>query len=99
VFEVFTLRALVAMIGFVAAGLAVGHVMGGPDPDRSIVLAIACAKRNPGIAIAIATELFPKEAFAPTIIMYALVVGALTTPYVRWMRRRIDTAPPPVATS
>jgi len=87
-FEVFTLRALLAMVVFVGAGLGVGHVMAGPEPDRSIVLAIACANRNPGIAIAIASANFPEESFAPTVIMYAIVVGVVTTPYVRWMKRR-----------
>jgi BASS family bile acid:Na+ symporter len=94
VFEVFTLRALLAMVVFVVAGLAVGQVMAGPDPADEVVLAIACAKRNPGIAIAVATQLFPEEVFAPTIIMYALVVGVVTTPYVNWMRRRAPTPLP-----
>jgi BASS family bile acid:Na+ symporter len=95
VFEVFTLRALLAMVAFVAAGLAIGHVMGGPEPDNSVVLAIACVKRNPGIAIAIATQNFPEESFAPTVIMYALVAGLLTTPYVRWIGRRVAAPPSP----
>jgi BASS family bile acid:Na+ symporter len=87
-FEAFTLRALLAMVVFVVAGLGVGHVMAGPEPDHSIVLAIASANRNPGIAIAIASANFPEESFAPTVIMYAVVVGVVTTPYVRWMKRR-----------
>lgn len=88
VFAVFTLRALLAMTVFVVAGLGVGHVMAGPEADQSIVLALACANRNPGIAIAIASANFPEESFAPTVIMYAIVVGVVTTPYVRWMKRR-----------
>jgi BASS family bile acid:Na+ symporter len=91
-FETFTLRALFAMVVFVAAGLGVGHLMAGPEPDHSIVLAIACANRNPGIAIAIASANFPEESFAPTVIMYAIVVGVVTTPYVRWMKRRSTAA-------
>jgi BASS family bile acid:Na+ symporter len=94
VFEVFTLRALLAMIVFVAAGLAIGHVMAGPEPDDSMVLAIACSKRNPGIAIAIATQNFPEESFAPTVIMYALVAGVLSTQYVNWVKRRMPAAAP-----
>jgi BASS family bile acid:Na+ symporter len=97
VFEAFTLRALLAMVVFVVAGLGVGHVMAGPEADRSIVLAIACANRNPGIAIAIASANFPEESFAPTVIMYAIVVGVVTTPYVRWMKRRsVPDTPVPV---
>jgi BASS family bile acid:Na+ symporter len=97
VIDVFTLRAFLAMVVFVGVGLAVGHLLGGPDPDDSVVLAIACAKRNPGIAIAIASQVFPEEAFAPTVIMYALVVGVVVTPYVNWVKRRATTLEPAIA--
>lgn len=93
VFEAFTLRSLLAMVVFVLAGLAVGHLVAGPEPDHSVVLAIACANRNPGIAIAIASANFPEESFAPTVIMYALVVGVVTTPYVNWVKRRAAASP------
>lgn len=91
VFEAFNLRALLAMTIFVVTGLAVGHVMAGPERDRSVVLAIACANRNPGIAIAIASQNFPTESFGPTVILYALVVGVVSIPYVNWQKRRLVT--------
>ena len=47
--------------------------MAGPEPDNSIVLAIACATRNPGIAIGLAAANFPAEQFGATIILYAFI--------------------------
>jgi bile acid:Na+ symporter, BASS family len=78
---------VVAMVVFVAASLAVGHLMGGPDRDHAVVLAIACATRNPGIAIAIATAILPAQNFAGMIILYALLAGIASKPYVAWQKR------------
>ena len=41
----------------VAAGLAAGHWLGGPDPDDRTALAIASSMRHPGVAMAIAERL------------------------------------------
>ncbi len=89
VWGVISARTLAAMTVFVVAGLAVGHIMGGPDPDQSAVLAVACANRNPGIAIAIATENFRTERFGAVVILYALVVGVVSIPYTKWLKRRL----------
>lgn len=89
VFLGFSVATLVAVVLFVAAGLAVGHFMGGPEPDGSIVLALACASRNPGIAIAIAAANYPNENFAAVVILYAIVGGIVQKPYVNWQRRRM----------
>ena len=39
--------ALIAMLIFVVAGLAIGHLLGGPDPDHSVVVALSTACRHP----------------------------------------------------
>jgi bile acid:Na+ symporter, BASS family len=87
-------RSLLAMTAFVAAGLGIGHVMGGPDPGDAVVLAIACSNRNPAIAISVAAANFPSESFAPTVLVYALLVGVVTKPYITWQRRRLAVARP-----
>ncbi|EWT02111.1 hypothetical protein N865_07335 [Intrasporangium oryzae NRRL B-24470] len=94
VLKVATLGTLLAMSLFIAAGLLIGHVLGGPDRDHSIVLAIACANRNPGIAIGIAAANFPKESFAATVILYAVLIGIVTKPYVNWQKRRLVASEP-----
>lgn len=102
-FQVATLATLGAMAVFIAVGLAVGHLMAGPDPNDSVVLAIACANRNPGIAIAVATANFPTENFGGTVVLYAVLVSIVTKPYIRWQQRRLAAAavaaptPPPPA--
>ena len=88
-----SLSTVVALVAFVAAGLAVGDLMAGPDPDQAIVLAIACATRNPGIAIAIATAVYPAQEFAALIILYAVLGGIASKPYLAWRRRKLALTP------
>jgi len=78
---------LLAMITFVAIGLAVGHVMGGPDPDHSVVLALSTACRHPGIGLSIAAANFPDEHFAGAILLYVIVGTIVTVPYLSLLRR------------
>ena len=54
---------LVALVVFVIVGLVVGHLLGGPDPDQSVVLALSTATRHPAIALSIASANFPDERF------------------------------------
>jgi BASS family bile acid:Na+ symporter len=86
---------LLAMVAFVAAGLLVGHLLGGPDPQHAVVLALTSACRHPAIAFAIAAANFPGEHFAGTIILYLLVNLVAGAPYLAWLRRRAaDTLSP-----
>ena len=78
---------LLAMITFVAIGLAVGHVLGGPDPDHSVVLALSTACRHPGIGLSIAASNFPDEHFAGAILLYVIVGTIVTVPYLSLLRR------------
>ena len=55
----------------VARALAVGHVMGGPDPHQSAVLALSNAYRHTAIAISIASTNFRDEQFGATVLLYA----------------------------
>lgn len=98
ILRVSTIPTLAAMAIFIAAGLAIGHVMGGPDREHAIVLAIATASRNPGIAIGIAAANFPAEDFVATMVLYGILVGLVTKPYVRWQARRAPEAGAPATT-
>jgi bile acid:Na+ symporter, BASS family len=78
---------ILAMLAFVVAGLLVGHLLGGPEREHSVVLAMATACRHPAIALAIASSNFPDERFGGTIILYLLVSIVLCIPYIVWQRR------------
>jgi bile acid:Na+ symporter, BASS family len=86
---------LLAVVAFIAVGLAVGHLIGGPDSDNRTVLALATATRHPGVALAIAAGTFPGEKLVGPALMLYLIVGAIATaPYVMWrkrQRKRTDT--------
>jgi bile acid:Na+ symporter, BASS family len=80
--------ALLACVAFAVIGLAVGHVLGGPDADDRTVLALATATRHPGVAIAIGAAVFPDEKAVPAaVVLYLLVSAVVSAPYVVWRKR------------
>ncbi|MGW4929867.1 bile acid:sodium symporter family protein [Agromyces sp. NPDC004153] len=95
VISVVTLRTVAAMALFVIAALAIGHAMGGPGKNHAVVLAIACASRNPGLAIGIAAANFPAENFVATMVLYGILSGLVMQPYLRWQTKRLLHAEAP----
>ncbi|CAG9274381.1 conserved membrane hypothetical protein [Paraburkholderia unamae] len=79
---------VVAIVAFILAGLAVGHLLGGPEPERASVLALSTASRHPAIALAISAANYPGEQFAPTLVLYLVLCTLLAIPYVKWQRSR-----------
>jgi BASS family bile acid:Na+ symporter len=74
--------AVLAIAAVVAAGLAAGHWLGGPEPGDRTALAIAASMRHPGVALAIAGINFPAERLVPaTVLLFLLVNLVLTVPY------------------
>lgn len=88
--------AVVAMTAFVAVGLIVGHVMGGPEPENSLVLALSTACRHPMIALSIASANFPDQRFGSSILLYILVNALVGAVYVALQRRQSAAAVPAV---
>jgi BASS family bile acid:Na+ symporter len=82
--------AVVAITVFIVASLAVGHLLGGPERETSVVLGMSCACRHPAIAFAIASANFPNQRFGGAIILYLLLSLLIGVPYVRWNRSRIE---------
>ena len=80
---------LVMVVAFVAIGLVVGRLLGGPDPRQATVLGLSTACRHPAITLSIASANFPDERFGATVMLYLLVGLVLVTPYVMWSRARI----------
>jgi bile acid:Na+ symporter, BASS family len=88
---------LVAMTAFISIALAVGHVVGGPDPEHSAVLALSNACRHPAIAVSIASRNYPDEQFGATVLLYVVMNLTLCIPYVMWQRRRTRARPDDVS--
>ena len=89
-----TMRALIgngtlaAIVGMTLAGLLVGHLLGGPDPDDRTVLALATAARHPAVALAILSAVAPSGNYVGVVVL-ALLVGAVAAmPYALWSGRR-----------
>jgi len=82
---------ILAFVAFIIAGLAVGHLLGGRDPDERVTLALCTACRHPALAIAIAGANIPEEhrVFA-AVLLYVLLNALLTIPYVAWQRKKIQ---------
>ena len=80
---------LLAIVVFVAIGLIVGHLLGGPDPENRAVLALATSARHPAVAIAIAHFGFPGlKLTGAAVLLYLLVSIIATIPYMTWVKRR-----------
>lgn len=77
---------LTAIALIALAGLAAGHLLGGPDEDHRTVLAFASVSRHPGVAMAIAG--MTGEPLAPAGVLLALLVSEIAvTPYKLWRKR------------
>jgi BASS family bile acid:Na+ symporter len=86
---------VVAILVFVTAGVVVGHLLGGPEPEHSRVLALSSACRHPAIALSMAAANYPDLRFGGTILLYLVVSLAVTMVYVAWQRRRVTRAARP----
>ena len=85
---------LVGVEGYVAVGAAaatsllIGHLLGGPDLATRKALAVACALRNPGLALLVIQLNFPGRGAGALVLTYILVSGTLIAAYGAWRRRR-----------
>lgn len=81
------LRGAAAVVLTTAGALAVGHLLGGPEPATRTAVAIISAARNPGLALLVATlNRAPPEVQA-TVLAYLIISVFSIVPYVAWRRR------------
>lgn len=86
---------VIAFALFALAGLAIGHLLGGPTPENRVALAISTASRHPGIAIAIASVNFPDEKLVlASVLLYLLVNAVVSIPYLSWIKRQAPAPEP-----
>lgn len=86
------LLSILAMAIMIVFSLAVGHVLGGPEPGTRTSLALASATRNFGLAVMIATLNFPGQGVLPGIVAYLIVGAVLGMPYMIWRKRSAKEA-------
>jgi BASS family bile acid:Na+ symporter len=76
---------LTAIVIITLLGLAIGHLLGGPDEDDRTVLAFATVSRHPGVAVAVAS--LTDQPLAPVGVLLAVIVSELAVvPYKRWRK-------------
>jgi BASS family bile acid:Na+ symporter len=85
---------LLALAVLAVSGFAAGHVMGGPEPGHSTVLAFSSACRHPVIALSLATANFPGLRVGAAIILYLLVSSLIGVLYIAWRRQRTTRTVP-----
>lgn len=80
---------LVFLTAFAVIGIIAGHLLGGPDPDNRVVLALATSSRHPGVALAIAHVNFPSHKLASPVILISLVISTIVAaPYLYWATKK-----------
>lgn len=92
-----TRRALFTLIGdgtilivalVIGLALLIGHMLGGPDDQQRVVLAVSSAARHPGVAMGIAAYNFPADQSISAAVLLYLVLNALfSMPYKTWWKR------------
>jgi bile acid:Na+ symporter, BASS family len=73
---------------FVAIGVLVGHLLGGPVESDRTTLAISTAQRHPAIALTIASAMTSaKKNELAVILLYLIIATIVLIPYHRWRAR------------
>jgi len=77
---------LLALAGMTTVALAIGHALGGPDPDDRTALAVSCATRHVGVAM-LAASTVPGPRTVALVLAYALASAVVSIPYLKWRGR------------
>jgi BASS family bile acid:Na+ symporter len=80
-------RVLAAVTLITGAALAVGHLLGGPEPAMRTAVAITSAARNAGLALLVATLNGAPPQIDATVLAYLVVSVFCIAPYAAWRRR------------
>ncbi|HTT09796.1 MAG TPA: hypothetical protein VMG60_02810 [Burkholderiaceae bacterium] len=80
------LRVASAIVLTTVGALAVGHLLGGPEPATRAAVAITSAARNPGLALLVATLNAAPDAIKGTVLAYLVISLLVIVPYVAWRR-------------
>lgn len=84
----FELRSYVAIFLIVCAALLTGQLVGPSRPEDQTALAIACANRNPGLAMLIASLNFPAAGAIHVLVPYLFAASLPSMFYVQWRKHK-----------
>jgi len=68
--------------------IAIGHLMGGPDPATRTAVAISSSARNPGLALLVVAVNGAPLGVKIAVLSYIVVSAVTILPYVFWRRRQ-----------
>jgi len=81
---------VISLAAFALAGLIIGHLLGGPEPENRPVLALATSCRHPAVALAIAHANFPNQKLtAAAVFLYVISSAILSALYLAGNKRRL----------
>ena len=75
------------------AGLAIGHLLGPQNGQEKTVLAVECAVRHPGLAIAIGATNFTSQRALEVLLPCILTFIVIATAYLVWRGRSAKRPP------
>jgi len=82
---------LAVVLAVVLVAIAAGHLLGGPDREDRMALAIASAMRHPGVAFALARTIAPDEPLVPAAILIYVLVAVVLTGVYSAVRKRLTS--------
>lgn len=78
---------IVALVVLMIISAAIGHVLGGPNPETRIALAIACCTRHLGVAVIVASAFRGPRAVI-LLTAYILCSALVSIPYLKWQQKK-----------
>jgi len=79
------------VLAVLLVAIATGHLLGGPDREDRVALAIGSAMRHPGVALAIARTHAPDEPLVPAAILLYFFTALVLTGVYSAVRKRLAT--------
>ncbi len=79
------------VLAVVVVAIAAGHLLGGPNREDRVALAIGSAVRHPGVALALARTHTPDEPLVPAAILTYFLTALVLTGVYAAVRKRMTT--------